>query len=70
MERRRNKRENQLHFFEECGFRIGESGRFSPAHGGARVEKVDAQVRVISFDALADVLDGRDVEWDWNAVDG
>ena len=34
------------------------------------MEKVNAEVRVVSFDALADVLDGGDVERNWDAVDG
>ncbi len=33
------------------------------------MEKVNAEVRVVSFHALADVLDGGDVERNWDAVD-
>ena len=58
------------HFFEECRFGIGKGDRFGAAHSGARVEKVDAQVRVVTFDALADVLHRGNVERHRNAVDG
>ena len=70
MERRRNKRENQLHFFEECGFRIGESDRFRPSHCGTRVEEIYSKIRVVTFDTLADVLNGGDVERHRDSVHG
>jgi hypothetical protein len=49
------------HFFEKMEISVGKCDPLCFAQCGARVEKVDSQVRVVSFHRLADVLKRRKI---------
>lgn len=46
-----------LHFLDKCGIWLREAGALVPAQRGARVEEVDSEIRVVTFNGLADVLE-------------
>lgn len=63
--RKSDSRYDNLHFLNKSGIRLWIHSAFVATHCGARMEEIDTQIGVVTFDGLRNVLDGRYVKGHW-----